>query len=163
MATIPDEAYIAKLVSVWNVQDALLQQYRTIFITMQSIFIAVAAALLQVAKPALPILLFTALAGFTLYLWVTICRARGEAVYVAQYLVLIAEDGEEVPKPINALKDFQGGGRSDFRADKRYKSLLNGTTRKKMESWLPTLFVIAWVCLWAIVDFAHYNHVFVRH
>jgi hypothetical protein len=148
---------LPELIGLWGVQDGLLQQYRTIFITMQSIFIAVAAALLQAKEPWISTVLLTVLGVVTLYLWVTICLKRGQAVYCVQYLCLRAEQGQPLSAPIRILKEFQDGHHKEIERDPQYRALLGGSTRKKLEVVLPSLFVVAWIFLWLILLLQHYN------
>jgi hypothetical protein len=157
---------ISSLVGMWQVQEALLQQYRTIFITMQSIFIAVAAAILQGGQsskaptpipqallvgngPWIPMLLLTGLAAYTLWmLWLPICKARGKTVYLLQYFILKAESGTVTVNPLKTAKEFHDGLHPEIEQDPVYKALDPGETRKKMETHLPRMFVLAWAFLW---------------
>jgi hypothetical protein len=164
------ENTIETLVGMWEIQEALLQQYRTIFITMQSIFIAVAAAILQgtplsgqPAKlqahlaeailfgngPWIPMLLLTALAAYTLRkLWLPICKARGKTVYLIQYLILKAEAGTVIMSPLKTIKGFHDNEHPEIEQDPVYRALDGGETRKKMETQLPHMFIAAWGFLW---------------
>lgn len=164
--SVTQEEAVSSLVGIWQVQEALLQQYRSIFITMQSIFIAVAAAVLQGAPPPkgqtpfpeallvangpwIPMLLLSALAAYTLRkLWLPICKARGKAVYLIQYFILKAELGAVIQNPLKIIKEFHDVDYPEIVSDPIFKALDPGETRKKMEEYLPRMFILAWVFLW---------------
>ena len=155
-------APFAAIVALWGIQDALLQQYRTIFITMQSIFLAVGTALLQAQSPWIPLGVLTILALVGGWLWVTVCLARGTAVYVIQYLGLRFEQGKSIGAPLKLLKDFQDGHHPEIRSDPQFRALLNGATRRKMEVILPSVFGLAWVCLWLVLVLQHYQIIVIQ-
>jgi hypothetical protein len=148
---------VPELVALWGIQDTLLQQYRTIFITMQSIFIAVAATLLSAKVPWIPMTLLTVLGSFTLWLWITICRSRGRGVYLLQFLAMQAEAGVPVVRPVRTLKDFQDKKHPEIETNELFRALEHGRTRWKLEFLLPIVFSLAWVFLWAILALQHYN------
>lgn len=153
-----DSDNYAIAISLWGIQEALLQQYRTIFITMQSIFIAVAASVFQRTNPWLPMSLLFALAMFTLWLWLSTCNKRGRAVYFCQFLALKAEAGEIIPDPLKTLKDLEAGELLDTKItrDALYLSLFQNKLRTKMQVMLPWVFVGAWVLLWIDIFWQHW-------
>lgn len=134
-----------------------MQQYRTIFITMQSIFIAVAATVLTARVPWIPMALLTVLAALTLWLWVTICGSRGRAVYLLQFLAMQVEAGNPVHRPVRVLKDFQDGKHPEIESNDLFRALERGRTRWKLEVLLPAVFSLAWLFLWLILMLQHYN------
>lgn len=144
-----------ELLSLWSIQDSLLQQYRTIFITMQSIFVGLALALAQKPHDAFSLTVLFLLSMVTLWLWLDICTMRGKAVYVTQYFARVYEDGEDVERPLKRLKDFQSGSLKI--TDERYLALLKGTPRLKMEKLLPAIFLGVWLVLWLHVDRRDYH------
>ncbi len=161
---------VSTLVGMWEIQEALLQQYRTIFITMQSIFIAVAAAIMQgrpqVAAtgdplsalpralllgdgPWIPMALLSVLAWYTLKkLWLPICTVRGRTVYLIQYFILKAEKGELIEYPLKTVKEFHDKKHPEITDDPLFRALDPGETRRKMEEKLPHMFMWAWGFLW---------------
>lgn len=145
------------LLVLWGNQELLLQTYRTIFIGMQSIFVAIGSYLAQDEKAFISLAAITVMAFFALWLWVTICRVRGQSVYLVQYLALKAENGEVINKPLEILKHFQDFPCLEIRRDAKFIALANGATRKKMEVWLPVLFGLVWTCLWTSIVFRYFE------
>ncbi|GAA5526228.1 hypothetical protein Maes01_02827 [Microbulbifer aestuariivivens] len=138
------------LLTLWGIQDSLLQTYRTIFISMQSILVAFGSIMAQGESAIFPLIGISVLAMFALWFWVSICTARGQSVYLAQYLAMKAEAGDPVYEPLQILKHFQSGHYPEISKDPRFIALQGGLTRKKMERWLPTLFFAVWIFIWLI-------------
>lgn len=133
-----------------GIQDSLLQAYRTIFISMQSVLVAFGTIIVQNKGAIFPLIGLTTRSFFSIWLWVTICRARGQSVYLTQFLAIKAEAGELVHKPLEILKHFQDGDYPEIQKDSRFIALQGGVTRKKMGVWLPRLFLIVWIFIWLI-------------
>ena len=154
----------ANVVAIWGIQEALLQQYRTIFITLQAIFIAVASSVFQRPDPWLPMIVLFVLAMFTLWLWLTICARRARTVLVCQFLALKAEAGEALAKPLSVMKDFEVSDRPDstIAKDPLFVSLSVNNTRRRMQVYLPAVFGAAWVLLWLDILLHHWALIFVR-
>ncbi|WP_273020645.1 hypothetical protein [Rheinheimera sp.] len=150
-----EKATYSELVTLWGIQDSLLQSYRTIFIGMQSLFVSFGTVITQGDNVIYPLLGITVLSMCALWFWVSICNARGQSVYLTQYLAIKAESGEPVYKPLEILKHFQSGSHPEILKDPRFIALKGGLTRKKMESWLPILFFLVWCFLWlyTLADF----------
>ena len=169
MATQPN-ATLGDYIAIWGVQDGLLQQYRVIFITMQSVFLSFAVASLfatsatqadpKVAQgsasqtvlisdgPVLPVLILAAVAIYVIRsLWVPICRARGDAVSLTQFLALQVEAGGPAEPPVATLKAFQAGNRKDIESNLVFQGLRKSQGRAKMEVILPRVFYVAWGAL----------------
>jgi hypothetical protein len=169
---------VSMLVGMWEVQEALLQQYRTIFITMQSIFVAVAAAIMQ-GKPQIalttdplstipralllgdgpwiPMALLSVLAWYVLKkLWLPICTARGRTVYLIQYFILKAEKGDLIEYPLKTVKEFHDKEHPEIESDPMFRALDGGETRRKMEEKLPKMFMWAWGFLWLTLILQNY-------
>jgi hypothetical protein len=146
----PPQATVAELVVLWSAQDALLQQYRIVFVTMQSIFVAAGAIAVEAGASWFPLCVLTGLALLGLWLWVSVCRARGRSVSLLQYLVLAAERGEAVRQPLKILKEFQDGDRSRIARDPAFAALWESSTRRKMDRILPFAFLLGWLLLWTM-------------
>ena len=159
---------INRLYTLWSIQDTLLQTYRTIFLTGESIIISISAVFLSVNanKSGVNGLNFSIsisdgifmalffIGVVILYLWFTICHARGYDVSYVQSMIMKFEKGSE--KGNNDILD--GGVLSDFKVWQRKKNyckkcylaevdFLRSRTRKKMEVILPLAFFFVWVVL----------------
>jgi len=150
--TKPTPATLESIIALWSVQDGLLQQYRVIFVTLQSILISFAGAIYTSSTTVLPAVILAVIAAYGLVLWRTVCRARGEAVYVAQALALKVERGESVFAPVEQLKNFQRTDGQSMDKDKDFLALHGGAhrTRSKLETNLLFLFAGAWVAMGAL-------------
>jgi hypothetical protein len=141
------------LASLWSTQDSLLQQYRVIFVTLQSILVSFGGLIVFRDNSLGPMIAVTMIVGVTMYLWLSVCRPRSRAVFFCQGLMLRAEAGELITQPFQKLKDFQG-----LPVDQQIKdssvALLTGKgakTRNKMDTILPIMFFIGWCLLWLLV------------
>jgi K+ transporter len=132
-------AAIAELYTLWSIQDALLQNYRMLFITVQSIFLSVATAVASSGAPWAS--LFIALSGlFIMTKWTTFTRIRGHCVDIAQDMIREAESGKPVIQPLQRFKDIQRDMKAA--APKRQQK-----TRYWLEVQLPRFFWGAWFLL----------------
>lgn len=145
------------LLSLWAIQESLLQTYRIIFISMQSILVAFGSILAQGESAIFPLIGISVLAMFALWFWISICTARGQSVYLMQYLAIKAESGDTVHEPLQILKHFQNGHYPDIGKDPCFIALKGGLTRKKMERWLPILFFAVWVFIWFITSAKYFE------
>lgn len=125
---VTDSSDQALLYSLWSVQDTLLQAYRTMFITVQSLLIAVAASIAGFNSRLAWSLV---LVGFALlFVWSLVTRARGRDVQFAQAVIRWAESGRRIEKPFTTFKDYQ----SKFRIERKYTVVFaDGST----EPFLP--------------------------
>jgi hypothetical protein len=148
-----------ELMYLWGIQESLLQSYRSIFITAESIVFAVAAAIAAIAPQSALVL---TLLGFSLlWLWHEITSNRARDVSFVQWLLAQVEHGEAVSTPLHTFKEFQAGAVITVGAKSvwRYKgkdpeSKVNdhpfvnfgkSPSRKWMEVWLPSFFIVLWV------------------
>lgn len=150
----PAQESMSNLLTLWNIQDSLLQQYRVIFVTMQSILIAVGGLTIDATKPAVVLISIGILALATIYLWWELCRARGRSVHFVQHLILKAERGEIITKPLDRLKLFQEANcpdidDQDFRRVRGKGNPSENLTRWRMDTTLPLMFALAWVLILA--------------
>jgi hypothetical protein len=157
---------IDTLISLWDIQDSLLQSYRSMFITAQSIIFAIGAALTIQAPKAT--LVLACMGVLTVFLWHVVCRNRALDVTFSQWLVLNAEQGLDIHYPVTFLKSFQAcevvtiENKSVWREiekkrtntsgveldlDPLFKKMLESKTRKKLENYLPLLFLILWIAV----------------
>lgn len=148
-----------QILSLWSIQESLLQTYRSIFITAESVVFAIAAAIAGTAPWSALILTF--LGYFLLWMWHRVCANRALDVSFTQWLLDGAEQGADVSAPLACLKDFQAGqpitinGRSVCRHTKNstkehindspFISMVKSRTRVWMEIYLPLLFAALWV------------------
>jgi len=140
-----------QLISIWGIQDALLQSYRSIFITAESILVAISVTMISLKTPIFCII-FSILGFYVLCLWQSICNARALDVSFIQWLLLkMDSDGILVEKPVDAFKQWQ--------IDKTFKEVnvlteenfidmvAKSETRTKMEVKLPKVFKFMWILL----------------
>mgnify|MGYP003382775286 CR=1 FL=1 len=149
----PKPASVEYLATLWGTQDALLQQYRVIFVTIQSILVSFGGLIVFRPNNLGPMIAISAIVGVTMYLWLSVCRPRARSVFFCQGMLLQAEAGEAIYRPVHSLKTFQGLSVTEQRKD-RYVALLTGRgtkTRSKMDGILPAMFVIGWILLWLLL------------
>ncbi len=148
-----------QVLSMWGIQDSLLQAYRSIFITAESVVFAVAAAITTV-NPWSAIAL-TVLGFVLLWMWYTVCSSRAVDVSFVQWMLARAEEGADVSAPLANFKDFQAGqiitvaGRSVWRHvnkdqegkvnDQPFVSATKSPTRRWVEVYLPVVFGLLWL------------------
>jgi hypothetical protein len=144
----PPKATLAELLMMWSTEDALLQRYRILFVTMQSIFVGFVAVGFELGAPCFSLAVLTGLALLGLGFWVSVCSARGRSVSLLQYLVLTAERGEDVRQPLKMLKEFQDGDRNGIARDPAFAALWGSNTRWKLDRILPCAFLLGWLLLW---------------
>jgi len=144
---------------MWSIQDSLLQAYRSIFITAESVVFAIAAAITTLNPRS--VIALSVLGIVLLWMWNIVCRNRAVDVSFIQWLLARAEEGSDVSAPLTHFKDFQAGkiitvaGRSVWRQVKRdqqgqvndqpFVSMTKSPTRRWMEVYLPMVFLILWL------------------
>jgi hypothetical protein len=157
-----------QVMALWGIQESLLQAYRSIFITAESVVFAVAAAI-TTSNP-ISALILTFLGLVLLYMWHRVTSNRAKDVSFVQWLLARAEEGESIEAPLKLFKDFQGcavitiGERSVWRMldrgindkvnDRAYVSLTKSPSRHWMEVKLPAFFGVLWVMI-ALLAFGH--------
>ncbi|SRR6266542_2360468 len=153
----------SRAVALWDIQESLLQSYRALFVTAESIVFGLAATIMT-SQPRSCLVL--GLLGLSiLWIWHEVCKNRATDVTFAQWLAVHAEEGIETPAPVTALKSFQDnevitvGGRRVWRRgpsiretggvkierDERYDRMLQSKSRRRMEFQLPALFLGLWI------------------
>ena len=152
-----------QLLSMWGIQESLLQAYRSIFITAESVVFAIAAAILTLNPVSTTVL--TVLGLFLLWMWHKVCSNRAIDVSFIQWMLARSEEGASVPSPLINLKQFQAGevitvcDRSVWRHtkkdlegkvnDKPFVSMTKSPTRRWMEVYLALFFLVLWLLLGA--------------
>ena len=147
-----------QLLALWSIQEALLQAYRSIFITAESIVIGIAVAI--AASSPISALVLAGLGLLLLWMWHRVCSERALDVSLVQWLLRRAEEGSDVSSPLSDFKKFQGGdvialgGREVWRRpdesragkinDESYRSSTRSSTRLWMETRLPLVFLALW-------------------
>ena len=148
-----------QLLALWSIQESLLQAYRSIFITAESIVIGIAVAI--AASSPIAALVLSGLGLLLLWMWHRVCSERALDVSFVQWLIRRAEEGSDVTTPLSDFKRFQAGnvislgGREVWRRpsesksgranDESYFSSTRSSTRLWMEIRLPLVFLALWV------------------
>lgn len=146
-------ASISELVSYWRVQESLLQSYRRLFLTLETILLSVAALAVSSSSNGIAlgvVLVSTLLIGaVAAYLILPIIQTRGEVVFYWQAKLLLAEKGVPIYMPLREMKEFQKNENHEFRNNEEYHSLSEGNnlTRNKLNIYLPAIILFAWVAI----------------
>jgi hypothetical protein len=102
----PDPSYSSTLYTIWSVQDSLLQSYRSMFLTAESLLIGLAATIAATPDRQFVWPLFWL--GIAVWgIWVTVTRARARDVRFVQDLLRNSEDGRFVLNPFSTFKAYQ--------------------------------------------------------
>jgi hypothetical protein len=166
--------FVDQLIALWSIQENLLQWYRAIFITSESIFFTFAITLSANSNYLFSLVLAVLGFGYVI-LWYVVCNSRGRDVTFVQWVTKKAEgtlskkqlaslsegvvttfkkyqDGEEDKENLNNRINkgkFAGELVTD---DTDFKHMLGSPTRKRMDRWLPTIFGVIWI-LFSIYGF----------
>jgi len=140
-----------RLLTLWGMHDSLLQWYRNIFLTTQSVIFAVAVFVggSHGIKAIFPL----ALVGLVMIrFWLSVCRSRGHDEWYFQWQLLNLEAGKSPSDPLlKGFKEWQALGpekqRQRLDEDATAKELLTSRTRLVMDTYIPVVFVGAWVVL----------------
>jgi len=148
-----------QLIAMWDIQDSLLQSYRNIFLTSQSIIFAIAVSVASGSKPYFSLFLLP-IGIYLLWVWFTICQSRGYDIWFFQWQLLKFEKGKQInSKILTNFKEWQGLGikkqRETLENDDLGELLLKSKVRVKMESYLPCIFGILWLVLTLFIIY-HY-------
>ncbi len=139
--------------ALWDTQESLLQNYRSIFISSESILLSLSVTVLSLGNPIFAIML--AIPGLFLHsLWRAICTSRGRDVSFSQRLIEKVESGEV--QDISVLTEFKRY-QKDFNSPKGYilgdwklndddtfKDMQLSKTRVKMDKYLPNTYAVLW-------------------
>ena len=139
---------------LWSIQESLLQSYRTIFITVESVIMAVGTFLLSTENSSVFLSLPILFLGLVLILiWVGVCTARAHAVTFIHWLMQKYEAGEDITCPYSHFRQFQENrmfGQINVMNDKKFKELSKSKTRTRMDIQVPLLFTFMWILLYSI-------------
>lgn len=144
-----------RAISIWAVQDSLLQSYRSIFLTSISIFAALALSLKQ-SQEAIFLSYFVSIFGlYVNILWINLTWERGQSVFFLQTLIRRYEtaeasgvdaDDDEVP-PANVftmLRQFQDDSNYAAAEYKKPDFISPDPARSGLNFGLPCLFLVFW-------------------
>jgi hypothetical protein len=152
-----------QLLALWGIQESLLQTYRAVFITVESVLFGIAVA--AVKDDPVAGLLLTGLGLFVVWMWNRVCSSRAKDVSFVQWMLEQTENGVPVPKPFLCLRRFQAGDTITIGArtvsrhrdspklttDKPYATAygLMSLTRARplLETYLPIVFLILWLLI----------------
>lgn len=155
-ASAVDRPSAVSLADLWSIQEGLLQSYRAIFITAESLLFAVAAFVATVDSPFRGIAVLIIVLGLAFVsVWRGVCNARARAVSFVHFMIQAQESGEPIAQPYSRFREFQENreARREVEADPRFKALLQSTTRKRLDTQVPALIVAAWLILLAVVAY----------
>jgi hypothetical protein len=138
----------------WQIQESLLQSYRGLFLTSQSIIFAIASIIATNPNPEKFVFSILLVQGIILLkFWFEIGIKRGLDVSYFQMLLLKSEKGEATNNIMTNFKEWQSKDRkSKIKILKEFK-LDKSRTRTKLEIYVPTLFVFLWIGLCYITYF----------
>lgn len=104
-----DPAYSAALYSIWSMQDSLLQNYRTMFITTESLLMAVSAAIAASSTSSQhKFSWLLIIVGLLLWVvWLIVTQSRARDVHFIQELLKHSEEGRYINAPFTAFKNYQ--------------------------------------------------------
>ncbi|MDR6860533.1 hypothetical protein [Variovorax guangxiensis] len=153
------------LYSIWTVQDSLLQYYRTMFLTAESLLLGLAAN----TKQFWPTLVLIVLAAILLAVWISVTTSRARNVQFAQQMIRWHEIGRVIDRPFAVFKDFQeapndepyqvnfldAGGSDTFAHERLWPpkqgwKFLRWPARLHMEIVLPTTYGLCGIAILAI-------------
>jgi len=141
-----------ELLKHWQIQEGLLQSYRTMFLVSQTLVFLVAAVMTE-NVPVFCVLIGLGLV--LLYTGTTIARARGLDVSYFQMQVLKLErnsmQGDFSGTILDEFKQWQNKSQSEKRRILGEFKLHFSRTRRMMETVLPVTFLILWIVLAAIM------------
>lgn len=142
--------------ALWGTQESLLQNYRSIFISTESILLSLSVTVLSIGHPLFSLLLVAP--GIFLHsLWRSICSSRGRDVSFSQRLIEKIEVGEI--KELNILVEFKryqknvntknGYVLEDWvlNNDEVFNQMLQSKTRIKMDKYLPNSYLVLWITI----------------
>ena len=145
-----------RLVAMWDTQDSLLQSYRNIFLTSQSIIFSIAVFIASGTQLFWFAFFLMPLAIYLLGLWLNLCRRRGHGVWFFQWQILRLENGQSVDQNMfSAYREWQALGAKKQRErlgnDELGKGLLKAPIRVKIDQILPYVFGVLWGILGLLI------------
>jgi hypothetical protein len=161
-----DSTDTSALYSLWSIQDTLLQYYRTMFLTAESLVLAVAASLASTSKPPALMLVFIGLV--LLVVWLRVTKSRARDVSFTQELIKWSEIGYRVTAPLSKFKAYQNewnssgsytveftdGTSAAFKQDGvwpprdcKVHEVWRWNARVHMEVVLPITYLLSWIAI----------------
>lgn len=146
-----------ELLSHWSIQETLLQSYRGLFLSSQSIIFSVAALVVNSEKPNILSFLTLLIIGWVLLAyWVDICTARELDVSFCQMAILQFEKGEGPSAGfMTAFKGWQKISKEQKQQQLLHFQLAESQTRKKLSIHLPNIFKFLWVLTAVLLVLKH--------
>jgi hypothetical protein len=138
------------LVSMWRIQNSILQSYRRIFIAVEAILFGFVASI--ISKGDFPIIAFIlVLLGFAISgFWLIICKDRGYNDSYLRWQILKLENGEQLSREVfTKFSKWQNKTMKekyrDLSSDARVEELLHSSARKFVDEILPLVCMLCWV------------------
>ncbi len=135
---------------LWSIQESLLQSYRSIFITVESVLFAVATFALATTDSSIWVKAPIILLGLGLIpIWMAVCNARARAVTFIHWLIQRYENGEQIEQPYSRFRELQENQevQREVEANADFRRLRSSKTRRRMDREVPILFGIMWLVL----------------
>lgn len=140
-----------ELLRHWEIQERLLQSYRFMFMTAQSVLLAGAALITAQPTPhRLIFLLLLAIGLVLLYAWVNITNARALDVSYFQMQLMLAEEGQVTNNVLTHFKTWQHLSRAEKQKVLDQAKLLRSRTRQLLQVYIPLFFGLIWMVLAAV-------------
>mgnify|MGYP000913083138 CR=1 FL=1 len=137
-----------EILNHWQIQESLLQSYRGLFLTSQSIIFSIASIIATNPNPdKIVFLILLSLGLLLLWFWFRIGNARGLDVSYFQMLLLKTENGETIDKILTRFKEWQCKGRQEKIKILKESKLDKSKTRTTLEIIVPTIFLVLWIFL----------------
>jgi hypothetical protein len=143
-------------ITLANYQDNLLQNYRLIFISSQTIVISIATLIVSITPNKWIIFPLLFIGLILLYLWYSISKHRGFDVSYCHMQLIKIENNEtltqdENNKPFVVFKKWQKSKDKEeilSNFDKEHDiKLLDSPSRKSLGLYLPLIYFIMWAFL----------------
>jgi hypothetical protein len=137
-----------ELLRHWEIQERLLQSYRFMFMTAQSVLLTGAAVV--AAQPAAQpwILIPLMVIGLALlYVGVSITNARALDVSYFQLQLMLAEEGQVTDNVLAHFKNWQHQSKMEKQELLDRAKLLRSRTRQLLQVYVPLMFGLIWVVL----------------
>jgi hypothetical protein len=147
----------SEILGHWQIQESLLQSYRSLFLTSQSIIFAIGSIVAADDKMKVVFLPMLILGIVLLYFWHDLGTLRGLDVSYFQMQLMKAENGKSVGNLMLEFKVWQGLGKKEKRDRLKEFGLHRSKTRLWLEDLVPLLFLVLWICLAGIVFFAWFS------
>jgi len=135
---------------LWSIQESLLQSYRRIFITAESVLFALATLVVATTRVSIWIEVPIILLGLGLIpIWIAVCNARARAVTFIHWLIQRYENGEQIEQPYSRFRELQENPKvqREAEANADFGRLRNSRTRRRIDREVPILFGIMWLVL----------------